>query len=78
MPLLKVLSLTYGTKKKEPPEEQKKAGQARTTTTHQRLKPEQRAELGISDGMIRLSFGLEAAEDVIADLDAGLARATAG
>ena len=48
------------------------------TTTHQRLKPEQRAELGISDGMIRLSLGLEAAEDVIADLDAGLAAANSG
>ena len=30
------------------------------TTTHQRLKPEARAELGISDGMLRLSVGLEA------------------
>ncbi len=29
------------------------------TTTHQRLKPEARAELGISDGMLRLSVGLE-------------------
>ena len=30
------------------------------TTTHQRLKPEARAELGIADGMLRLSVGLEA------------------
>ena len=29
------------------------------TTTHSRLKPEARAELGISDGMLRLSVGLE-------------------
>jgi O-succinylhomoserine sulfhydrylase len=43
------------------------------TTTHQRLKPEDRAELGISDGMIRLSVGLEAPVDLIADLDRGLA-----
>lgn len=43
------------------------------TTTHQRLKPEARAELGISDGMIRLSVGLEAPADIIADLDRGLA-----
>ena len=43
------------------------------TTTHQRLKPEVRAELGISDGMVRLSAGLEAAADLIADLDAALA-----
>jgi O-succinylhomoserine sulfhydrylase len=38
------------------------------TTTHQRLKPEQRAELGITDGMVRLSCGLEHPDDVIEDL----------
>lgn len=43
------------------------------TTTHQRLKPEVRAELGISDGMVRLSVGLEDADDLIADLDKALA-----
>jgi len=43
------------------------------TTTHQRLKPEARAELKITDGMIRLSVGLEAPADLIADLDRGLA-----
>jgi O-succinylhomoserine sulfhydrylase len=37
------------------------------TTTHQRLKPEQRADLGISDGMVRLSCGLEHADDLIED-----------
>jgi O-succinylhomoserine sulfhydrylase len=42
------------------------------TTTHQRLKPEARAELGIGDGMIRLSVGLEAVEDLIEDLDRAL------
>jgi O-succinylhomoserine sulfhydrylase len=46
-----------------------------TTTTHFRLKPEQRAELGITDGMLRLSVGLEAAQDLIADLDHALAAA---
>ena len=45
------------------------------TTTHQRLKPQARAELGISDGMLRLSVGLEAGEDLTADLEAGLAAA---
>ena len=45
------------------------------TTTHQRLKPEARTELGISDGMLRLSIGLEAADDLIADLKAGLIAA---
>jgi O-succinylhomoserine sulfhydrylase len=38
------------------------------TTTHQRLKPEQRAVLGISDGMVRLSCGLEHPDDLIDDL----------
>ena len=38
------------------------------TTTHQRLSPEQRAALGISDGMVRISVGLEDAGDLVADL----------
>jgi O-succinylhomoserine sulfhydrylase len=45
------------------------------TTTHQRLKPEQRAELGISDGMVRLSCGLEHADDLIDDVVAALKAA---
>jgi O-succinylhomoserine sulfhydrylase len=47
------------------------------TTTHQRLKPEARAELGIGDGTVRLSVGLEAAEDLIADLEGALTAAYA-
>jgi len=43
-----------------------------TTTTHQRLTPQQRAELGIGDGLIRFSAGLEHADDLIEDLMAGL------
>ena len=43
------------------------------TTTHQRLKPDARAELGISDGLVRLSVGLEAADDLIRDIDHGIA-----
>ena len=39
-----------------------------TTTTHQRLTPEQRAELGIGDGLIRFSSGLEHPDDLIEDL----------
>jgi O-succinylhomoserine sulfhydrylase len=39
------------------------------TTTHQRLKPEARAELGITEGMVRLSVGLEADVDLIHDID---------
>ena len=38
------------------------------TTTHQRLSVEQRADLGITDGLIRISVGLESASDLIADL----------
>jgi O-succinylhomoserine sulfhydrylase len=38
------------------------------TTTHQRLTPEARAELGISEGLIRFSAGLEHPDDVIEDL----------
>jgi O-succinylhomoserine sulfhydrylase len=39
-----------------------------TTTTHQRLTPEQRAELGIGDGLVRLSCGLEHPDDVVEDI----------
>jgi O-succinylhomoserine sulfhydrylase len=39
-----------------------------TTTTHQRLTPEQRAELGIGDGLIRFSAGLEHPDDLIEDI----------
>jgi O-succinylhomoserine sulfhydrylase len=42
------------------------------TTTHHRLKPEQRADLGISDGMVRLSCGLEHPDDIIDDVMAAL------
>ena len=43
------------------------------TTTHQRLTAEQRAELGISGGLVRFSAGLEHADDVVGDLLAALA-----
>jgi O-succinylhomoserine sulfhydrylase len=42
------------------------------TTTHQRLSPEARAELGISDGLLRLSVGLEDAADLVEDLEQAL------
>jgi O-succinylhomoserine sulfhydrylase len=42
------------------------------TTTHQRIGPAARAELGISDGMVRLSCGLEHPDDVVEDLLAAL------
>lgn len=43
------------------------------TTTHQRFSPEARAEMGISDGMIRLSVGLEHVDDLADDLLRALA-----
>ncbi|MGR3492924.1 MAG: trans-sulfuration enzyme family protein, partial [Shimia sp.] len=42
------------------------------TTTHQRLADDQKALLGITDGLIRVSVGLEAATDLIADLTQAL------
>src|SRR5882724_9094861 len=43
------------------------------TTTHQRLTPAQRAELGIGEGLVRLSVGLEHPDDIVEDLIAALA-----
>ncbi len=43
------------------------------TTTHHGLTPEERARRGISDAMLRLSVGLEDADDLIADLVQALA-----
>jgi O-succinylhomoserine sulfhydrylase len=45
------------------------------TTTHQRLTPEARAELGISEGFVRLSVGLEHRDDLIEDLQQALEKA---
>jgi O-succinylhomoserine sulfhydrylase len=42
------------------------------TTTHYRLTPEARAELGVTDGMLRLSVGLEDPADIAQDLSAAL------
>lgn len=42
------------------------------TTTHKNLTEEARAELGISDGTVRLSVGLEDVDDLIEDIDAAL------
>ena len=45
------------------------------TMTHAAMAPEARAAAGISAGLLRLSVGIEALEDLQADLDAALARA---
>lgn len=44
------------------------------TTTHQRLSVDQRKELGITDGLVRFSVGLEDTDDLIRDLQNALAR----
>ena len=46
------------------------------TTTHQRLSQEQLADLGISDGLVRLSVGLEDSDDLLADITQALISAT--
>lgn len=43
------------------------------TTTHGRLTPEQRADTGITDGLVRLAVGLESVNDLQTDLATGLA-----
>jgi len=48
------------------------------TTTHQRLKPEQREALGIGPGLLRLSVGLEDPDDLIEDLATALENAAPG
>jgi O-succinylhomoserine sulfhydrylase len=42
------------------------------TTTHQRLTPEARAHLGITDGLVRLSIGLEDTDDLLEDITTAL------
>ncbi len=43
-------------------------------SSHRGLTPEQRATIGIGDGLIRLSVGIEAVDDIIADLDQALQK----
>jgi O-succinylhomoserine sulfhydrylase len=45
-----------------------------STTTHQRLSDDEKASLGITDGLVRLSVGLEDVDDLIEDLDQALAE----
>jgi cystathionine beta-lyase/cystathionine gamma-synthase len=45
------------------------------TMTHAAVPAEHRARLGITDGLVRISVGIEEAEDIIADLDAALRHA---
>ena len=43
--------------------------------THSKLSPESRESAGITDGLVRLSVGIENVEDIIADLDHALSKA---
>ena len=45
------------------------------STTHSQLSPEERITTGVTEGLIRLSVGLETVEDLLADLEAGFAAA---
>ena len=47
-------------------------------SSHFGLTPAERAEAGVTEGMVRLSVGVEEAADLIADLDQALAHASAG
>ncbi len=42
------------------------------TTTHRAMGPEGRAAIGLGDGVVRISVGLENADDLIADIDRAL------
>jgi cystathionine beta-lyase/cystathionine gamma-synthase len=44
------------------------------TMTHASIPPEVRQQTGITDGLVRISVGIEDVEDLIADLDAALAK----
>ncbi len=44
------------------------------TTTHSNVDPETKRRIGVTEAMIRLSIGVEAPEDIIADLDQALAQ----
>ena len=47
-------------------------------SSHRQVAPEVRATLGIGDGLVRLSVGIEDAADIIADLEQALERVNRG
>lgn len=57
-------------------------GDARTlaihpaSTTHSQLSPDEQLSTGVTPGYVRLSIGIEHADDIIADIDQALAKAT--
>jgi O-acetylhomoserine (thiol)-lyase len=46
------------------------------STTHRQMSPEEQRKAGVTPESIRLSIGIEHADDIIADLDQALGRAT--
>jgi cystathionine gamma-synthase/methionine-gamma-lyase len=46
-------------------------------SSHRSLTAEERAKVGIGEGLVRLSAGIEAAEDIIADLEQAFERTLA-
>jgi cystathionine beta-lyase/cystathionine gamma-synthase len=47
-------------------------------SSHRAVPPEERARIGISDGLVRLSVGIEEVDDIVADLDRALTAAASG
>jgi len=46
------------------------------STTHQQLSADELIQAGVTESLIRLSIGLEAVEDIIADLEQAITQAT--
>jgi cystathionine beta-lyase/cystathionine gamma-synthase len=46
------------------------------TASHRDLSPARRQQLGITDGLVRISVGIESIKDIIADIDQALAAGT--
>ncbi len=48
------------------------------STTHSKLSEEERQRVGITDGLVRISAGLEHIDDIIEDVKKGLAKTLEG
>jgi cystathionine beta-lyase/cystathionine gamma-synthase len=42
------------------------------SSSHRELSPKKRADLGITEGLVRISVGIEDAQDIIADIENAL------
>ena len=45
------------------------------TMTHASIPPDQRARIGVTDGLVRISVGIEDVEDILADIEQALSKA---